>query len=199
MFAVLDTETTGLDATRARLIEIAIVGMDAHGGQEFEWSTLVNPGGSSAWGASAIHGIANIDVQGAPTMLDLVPAIARRLRGRCIIAHNAAFDTAVLSQEFARIGLQLPPTPSICTVQVSRSRGLKRLTLASACRSHGLTIDRLHTALGDTRGAARLFAALGGFDLPETSVRVRAASSLAPNWNHFLSALPEPKLSARVD
>ena len=56
MYAVIDTETTGLlPSHRHRVIEIAVVLLDARGQVEREWVTLLNP--HRDLGPQHIHGI----------------------------------------------------------------------------------------------------------------------------------------------
>jgi DNA polymerase-3 subunit epsilon len=48
------------------------------------------------WAAQQVHGIRPADLQHAPPMADLWPAIQERLRGRILIAHSAATERRFL-------------------------------------------------------------------------------------------------------
>ncbi|HRD76564.1 MAG TPA: 3'-5' exonuclease, partial [Hyphomicrobiaceae bacterium] len=64
---VLDTETTGLDAAAARIVQVGAVRMRAGAivaGDTFD--RLVNPGVPIPKATTAIHGLADEDVQDAP-------------------------------------------------------------------------------------------------------------------------------------
>jgi hypothetical protein len=65
-FAVVDTETTGLwPGSHDRIVEIAVVAVDAKGGVVEEWTTLVNP--CRDVGPSSLHGLRPRDLVDAPT------------------------------------------------------------------------------------------------------------------------------------
>ncbi|MEU1133361.1 3'-5' exonuclease [Streptomyces sp. NPDC005900] len=96
-FAVLDTETTGLDAD-AKIVEIGIT----TGSGRVLLDTLVHPGVPIPEEASFIHGIHDQDVRDAPTFGDVLPRITEALRGRRVIIYNRAFDTGVLAYELDR-------------------------------------------------------------------------------------------------
>jgi DNA polymerase-3 subunit epsilon len=48
------------------------------------------------WAAQQVHGIRPADLQHAPSLADLWPAIQERLRGRILIAHSAATERRFL-------------------------------------------------------------------------------------------------------
>lgn len=103
LFAVIDTETTGLDPKADALVEIACVISSAQG-VEGLWATLVNPLRPITPETSAIHLLTDADVASAPTKDEA--------RGRLIrfkdafapdasIAHNAAFDEPFVEDGYA--------------------------------------------------------------------------------------------------
>lgn len=96
---VIDTETTGIDPEKDRIVEIGAVrvyfGKDgAAVGDTF--SVLVNPEMPIPPYARAIHHISDVDVFDCPTF----PQAMEELRAFCgkerfvVAAHNAAFDSA---------------------------------------------------------------------------------------------------------
>lgn len=96
----LDLETTTLEPTRGHIIEIGAVDED---GEVFHRMCGV-PASHLAWngtGAQDVHQITAEDIAGAPVLLDS-PALAVELRewigDRVVIAHNAAFEKAWLSE-----------------------------------------------------------------------------------------------------
>lgn len=156
-YTVVDLETTGLfPQQHDRIVEIGIVSVSDEGVVEDEWSTLVNPGRDV--GPTNIHGITAREVLDAPQFSELVPQLLRRLAGRTLVAHNARFDTHFLDSEFnrAQSGTR-PPTPSLCTMQLSYSflRSSSR-KLTDCCRAANVPHVREHTALGDARAVAGL-------------------------------------------
>jgi DNA polymerase-3 subunit epsilon len=97
---VLDTETTGLYG--ASIVQIAVID---HLGRTLV-DTLVNPGVPIPAEATAIHGIDDAAVAGAPTFGDVYPDLFRALHGREVIIYNRDYDTPILRVE--RQALHLP-------------------------------------------------------------------------------------------
>ncbi|MFT0847950.1 3'-5' exonuclease [Actinomycetaceae bacterium L2_0104] len=156
-FAVVDVETTGLNPSSDRIIEIDVVALDAEGEFEDEWTSLVNPLRPVA--AQFVHGISDDDVAGAPTFTELLPHIATRLEGRAIAAHNAAFDVGFLNASFkrARFPMEVPLDATVCTMELSKiylPEG--RHGLVSASERAGITLSQHHRALADAWTAAQL-------------------------------------------
>ena len=60
-------------------------------------------------------------VDSAPSLEEVLPPLAELLEGRVMVAHNAPFDRRVLRQAFARIGLEWPNPPVICTAALARA------------------------------------------------------------------------------
>ena len=157
MYAVLDTETTGLSFTSDRIIELAIIGLDAYGNKEWEWCSLINPERDTGRGLVVqIHQIYPRDVVDAPTFTEFAGHIAAMLAGRAIIAHNAKFDLGMLGAEFARLGVKLPPVTQICTAELARDCGFRPWRLENCCEVLGIELEGLHHALADARATWQL-------------------------------------------
>ena len=71
---VLDTETTGLDFTRERIIEFAAVRLE-NGKIVDEYQTLINPHQHIRKSSMAIHGITQEMVENAPSEEEVLPEI----------------------------------------------------------------------------------------------------------------------------
>lgn len=86
-YVVFDMETTGIDATRARIVEIAA--FRVRGSQIVEsFYTLVNPGVRIPQEVSVIHGITNDRVQDAPKTAAALKAFFAFCGDDILIAHN---------------------------------------------------------------------------------------------------------------
>jgi DNA polymerase-3 subunit epsilon len=92
-WAVLDTETTGLDDW-AEVIQVAVVTPDGSTAID----TLVRPRRYIPADATAIHGITNEMVAVAPSFEAIHSQLSSVLDHRTIVAYNAAFDRRVLAQ-----------------------------------------------------------------------------------------------------
>lgn len=102
---VFDTETTGTNPRADRIIEIACVKVLPGGGRE-DFVRRVNPGVPIPAASTAIHGITDADVAGAPRFRDIAPALAAFLEGADLAGYNiAGFDLPVLRVEFLRAGV----------------------------------------------------------------------------------------------
>ncbi|MRG60674.1 hypothetical protein GE115_12460 [Agromyces sp. CFH 90414] len=155
-FAIVDVETTGLSPRTDRIIELAVVHVDAHGRIVDEWTSRFNPEGPV--GATHIHGITDADVANAPFFRDFAPTVASRLAGLPLAAHNAPFDLAFLQAEFGSAGWDVPALPSFCTLHASHHYmpNLDRRGLADCCWAAGIALEDAHSALGDARATAGL-------------------------------------------
>lgn len=191
-FAVLDLETTGLSPLKHRIVEAAVVHVDAAGNITGRWSSIINPQGTVR--ASQIHGIYDADVAHAPTFAEAAPALLAQLRGRVVVTHNVPFDLPFLQQELARAGAPAVSLASICTLAESR-RFLpeqRPRKLAACCATIGFPLRDAHEALADAEGAAALLS----FYLRKRALHIAewkhaAAVARTAQWPHLpLSPAP---------
>ena len=56
---------------------------------------------------------------GQPCFADIAEHLAPLLRGRILVAHNAAFDYAFLAAEARRCDTELPVTSVLCTLELA--------------------------------------------------------------------------------
>src|SRR5215216_1324876 len=160
-FVALDTETNGLGRERCELTEVGAVLV---GGGELHdrWSSLVGVGEPLGRGIQRFTGITQQMVDEAPPPEAVLPALAKLLRGRVLVAHNASFDTRVLKQAFARAALDWPDPPVLCTVALARRFAplQRRRGLASLADALGIDVAKTHRALPDAETCARVLCAL---------------------------------------
>jgi len=156
-FVVFDVETTGLAAT-ARVVEFAAVVLDERGEEVERFDTLIDPGGPT--GPSWLHGVTPEMVTGAPTFEEVAGRIEHLLRDRVHVAHNIAFDRAVLGSELRRLGVTWPLVHNgICTAALSERR-LGGRSLTQACRLAGIEHPTPHRALPDVLATVELLRTL---------------------------------------
>jgi len=156
-YVSIDVETTGLSASRCRVVEIAAVRFDRQGHIEDEYATLINPQQGSV-GPTEIHGITARQVRDAPTFADIVPDLFARMEGAVVVAHNATFEDSFLGAELERAGVHGLSVPAIDTLWLARAtyRGLRNHRLPTIAREAGLSFYDKHAALGDARVVAAL-------------------------------------------
>ncbi len=105
--AVVDVETTALEAKEFRLIQLGIVRFER--GQIAErWGQLIDPGCEIPAKITEITGITDEMVKGKPSFRDLKWDIYGRLRDRVLVAYNAPFDWGFLESEMKRAGPSCP-------------------------------------------------------------------------------------------
>ncbi|MEV7778233.1 3'-5' exonuclease [Kitasatospora sp. NPDC088351] len=155
-FAVVDVEATGRSPWRHRVVEVAVVLLDAALRPETEFCTLLDPLGPV--GPTHVHRIAQADVEGAPRFREIAPRLLELLAGRVLVGHHVTCDHAFLGREFARIGVPLPPVPLLCTMRLARAHlpQARGFGLAACAEAAGLGGFAAHTALGDARATAEL-------------------------------------------
>ena len=104
---VIDTETTGLDPRKARVIEIGAVRLVAgriEPGQTFR--SLVQMGEKIPAKVTAVHGIDAAKLADAPPFAEVWPKFLDFLGGDTIvIGHTLGFDLAILQRECMRAGI----------------------------------------------------------------------------------------------
>ncbi len=152
---VLDTETTGLDYTKEKMVEFAAVRLE-NGKIKDEFQTLINPEQHIRKSSFAIHGISSEMVADAPTEAEIMPKILEFIGDYPIVAHNAIFDYTFLNEASLRTtGKELPNT-RIDTQQMFKevypdldSHGLDALT-----KKFNVDLTNHHRAMADTMGLA---------------------------------------------
>ncbi|MDT0453477.1 DEDDh family exonuclease [Streptomyces hesseae] len=155
-YAVVDVETTGL-ARDDRIVSAAVYQLDALGQVEDQWYTLVNPQRDP--GPVWIHGLTSEVLADAPLFQDIAGEFAKRLDGRVLVAHNAAFDWSMIAREYARAGTAAPVRQRLCTIALSKELQLPlpNHKLESLAAHYGVVQQRAHHALDDARVLAEAF------------------------------------------
>lgn len=156
MYAVVDIETTGSRFGEDRITEVAIYQTDGEHIQD-EWQSLVQPGVPIPTYITALTGIDDGMVAGAPSFEDVAADIEAFTKDRILVAHNAAFDYGFLRREFERCGL-IFQRKRLCTVKVARKifPGLPSYSLGRLCDRLGIPLTDRHRAFGDAQATALL-------------------------------------------
>jgi len=161
-YVVFDTETTGLEPRSGdEIVQIAgvrLVNGRILRGEAFDM--LVNPGRHIPAGSTAVHGIDDAQVRGAPDIVAAGQRFHDFCEGAVLVAHNAAFDMAFLGMKEARIGRAFDH-PTLCTVLLSAALfpHSNDHTLDALATRFGIALppECRHTALGDALATAEVF------------------------------------------
>jgi len=145
-----DLETTGVDSTKDRIVEIACIKYNPDGTSEKKYS-LINPEIPIPQEASDVHGITDDIVQDAPTFKNLAKSMREWFYGCDLGGYNSNnFDVPLLSAEFERAGLDgIDWNPSLIDGLVLY-RHLFPNTLSDVYeRLTGEKLDNAHSAEAD--------------------------------------------------
>lgn len=103
----LDLETTGINVSTDKIVEIAIVKI-APDGTKIVKRKLINPEMSIPKSASDIHGITDEMVKDAPTFKAVANEIKQFIEGADLAGYNSnRFDIPMLNEEFLRAGVSV--------------------------------------------------------------------------------------------
>jgi DNA polymerase-3 subunit epsilon len=103
----LDLETTGINVSTDKIVEIAIVKISPDGTQVIK-RKLINPEMLIPKTASDIHGISDEMVKDAPTFKVVANEIKQFIEGSDLAGYNSnRFDIPMLNEEFLRAGVSV--------------------------------------------------------------------------------------------
>lgn len=152
---VLDTETTGLDYTKEKMVEFAAVRLE-NGKIKDQFQTLINPQQHIRKSSIAIHGITPEMVEDAPTEEEVMPKILEFMGDYPMVAHNAIFDYSFINEASKRVTGKEIQNERIDTQQMFKevypdldAHGLNALT-----EKFKVELKDHHRAMGDTMGLA---------------------------------------------
>lgn len=148
-WAVIDVETSGFRPGQARIISLAVLGLDNAGRIEQSVVSLLNPGVDP--GPTHVHGLTAAMLEDQPQFADIVGDVLEVLRGRTLVAHNVGFDYSFLAAEAEIAEAELPVDSVMCTVELARrlELGIANLRLETLAAHWGVTQQRPHDAFDD--------------------------------------------------
>ena len=152
---VLDTETTGLDAERDRIIDIGAVRLGPDLAIRDRFATLVDPGVPIPLFITRLVGIADADVRGAPAFPSAFAALREFAGDAVLVGHNVGFDRDHLAAGARRAGLPPLANPWFDTLEAALLLypELDRHALAILAAEFGIG-RQAHRALPDAETAA---------------------------------------------
>lgn len=194
----IDTETTGVKPGTDRCVQVAVVrfenGLPVGSAQSF-----VDPGVPIPEAATAIHGITDVAVKGAPSIEHFMARadVKALLESAQPAAYNAPFDRHFVPP-FGE-DWTWPWLDALSLVRkVDRyEKGPGRHKLEATCKRHGIELTGAHDAGADAKAAGQLFYKLGLATFPDGYSLGSALGwqrrSEAEEWHRFnawLSAQP---------
>ncbi len=160
---VVDTETTGLDTTRDRIIQIG--GVRIKSGvldEENNCNQLINPEMPIPDISRNIHGIADEDVCDSPRFVEFAAQFRDWLGNSMVIGHSIGFDLAIFKREYDSSGIhwEVPSVIDIRHMVDILSPNLPNYSLETLAAWLHIQVHDRHDALADAQMTAKVFIAL---------------------------------------
>jgi DNA polymerase-3 subunit epsilon len=145
----VDIETNGLSAVSGRVIEVAAIRVE-NNQIVHKFTTLLDPETELPYFITDLTGIAQEDLQGAPTFAQIADDLHQALDGAIFVAHNVSFDYSFIMQEFKRLDRSFAPS-RLCTVKLSRALypSERSHKLEALIQRHGFSFASRHRAYDD--------------------------------------------------
>ena len=150
--AFFDLETTGVNISVDRIVEISILKVLPDGSEEVKTSK-VNPEMPIPIESSLIHGIYDKDVAEAPTFKAMAPEIAAFIGDADLAGYNSnKFDIPMLMEEFLRAGVNFSLTERFFVDVQNIFHQMEQRTLKAAYRFYcDKSLENAHSAEADVR------------------------------------------------
>ena len=155
---VFDLETTGLNISKDRIVQIAILKIHPSGKKE-ELNLLINPEMNISDSNSAIHGVTNEMVKDAPTFKDAGSEIVAFIGTSDLAGYNSnKFDIPVLAEEFLRADIEFDLSTKDCVDIQNIFHKMEQRTLVAAYKFYcSKELTNAHDAMADTVATWEVF------------------------------------------
>ena len=183
--AIFDLETTGLNITKDRIVEIAIIKVHPNGEEEY-FSKRVNPEMPIPEETSLIHGIYNKDIENEPKFSEIAEELVSFLGDADLAGYNSnKFDIPVLSEELLRVGNTFDVSNRKFVDVQNIFHKMEQRTLAAAYKFYcNKEIENAHNALADTTATWEVLKAqIEKYDTLEKNIDSLSDFSKAGNYN----------------
>lgn len=146
-----DLETTGINISKDRVVEISILKVFPNGNKESK-TWLVNPQMPIPAETSAIHGITNERVANEPTFKELAKDINAMIKDCDLAGFNSnRFDIPLLAEEMLRADLDFDMKGRVAIDVQTIFHKMEKRTLGAAYKFYcDKSLENAHTAQADT-------------------------------------------------
>ncbi|MBL4819203.1 MAG: 3'-5' exonuclease [Deltaproteobacteria bacterium] len=161
-FLVVDTETTGLDHKKNRVIEIAWVLFQKREfiSGEGRLCSIEEPLPPEI---TRLTGINSSMLKGQPEFSEHIDDFLKACsQAKFLVAYNTKFDRAFIESEFQRVGASLPDIPWVdpCIYIREIDRYKRGKKLGQAAKRWGVQLDDAHRAMADAKATGELLVKL---------------------------------------
>ena len=168
-----DLETTGIDITKDRIVEISILKVYPNGNKESK-TWLVNPTIPIPKAASDVHGITDECVAGEPTFKELAKQIHNMIKDSDLAGYNSdRFDIPLLAEEMLRAEVDFDLGNRVSVDVQTIFHKMEQRTLSAAYKFYcGKDLIDAHTASADTNATYEILKAqLDRYDSLENNIK----------------------------
>ncbi|ASF43194.1 3'-5' exonuclease [Capnocytophaga endodontalis] len=168
-----DLETTGIDITKDRIVEISILKVYPNGNKESK-TWLVNPTIPIPKAASDVHGITDERVAGEPTFKELAKQIHNMIKDSDLAGYNSdRFDIPLLAEEMLRAEVDFDLGNRVSVDVQTIFHKMEQRTLSAAYKFYcGKDLIDAHTASADTNATYEILKAqLDRYDSLENNIK----------------------------
>lgn len=153
-----DLETTGVNISKDRIVEIAIHKVQRNG-SERTYRYLVNPTVPIPAEVTAVHGITNEMVANEPTFAELAHEIYNIIKDADLAGFNSnRFDIPLLAEELLRAGVDFDMGNRNAIDVQNIFHKMEQRTLAAAVKFYcGKELEDAHSAAADTIATYEVF------------------------------------------
>jgi len=183
--AIFDLETTGINVTSDRIVEIAIIKVNIDGHEE-KYLKRVNPEMEIPLEVSLIHGIYDKDIANAPTFSQISEEVVTFIGDADLAGYNSnKFDIPVLAEELMRAGSSFDVADRQFVDVQNIFHKMEQRTLAAAYKFYcNKDIENAHNAMYDTEATWDVLKAqVERYENLENSIDFLANFSKAGNNN----------------
>ena len=155
-----DLETTGLNITTDRIVEISYLKIDVNRNESSK-TMLINPTIPIPPESTAIHGIKDEDVINSPKFVEIAKTLANEIEGCDLAGYNSnKFDIPLLAEEFIRADVDFDMSKrKFIDVQVIFHK-MEQRTLAAAYKFYcSGDLVNAHSSEADTRATYEILQA----------------------------------------
>jgi DNA polymerase-3 subunit epsilon len=155
-----DLETTGIDVTSDRIVEISYLKIYPNGDEETK-TMKINPLMPIPAKVTAIHGITDEDVKDAPKFSEVAKTLIQVFEGCDFAGYNSnKFDLPLLAEEFLRVGADIDlKKRKFVDIQVIFHKKEQR-TLSAALKFYcDKELTNAHSAEADTKATYEILKA----------------------------------------
>lgn len=189
-YIVFDIETTGLSATRDKIIEIAAVKIEA-GSITEKYQTFINPVEPLSSFTTELTDITDEMLENAPTIDQALPEFLKFIESGVLVAHNALFDVGHIKENARALNLSFDDSLVIDTLNLARyfyNDSLKRFNLKALARQFKVKQEQHHRAEDDASVTAQIWLSMLN-DLLKMNIKhyheINQAIDEKESWKHI--------------